>query len=115
MTLHDMIKADAASVFCNANDFAETVTYYPRSGLPRDILAVVVREQLAILPEDGDNVIPIFEVHVINTSAEGIASDKLNLGGDQLEFPVRVGQPKKRRTITKLLGHDEGILVLECR
>jgi hypothetical protein len=39
----------------------------------------------------------------------------LNLGGDQLEFPDRVGQPPKRHSILKLLSHDEGMLVLECR
>jgi hypothetical protein len=115
MTLHDMIESDAIDVFCNTDDFAESITYYPRSGLSRSIKAVVFREQLAILPEDGDNVVPMFEVHVSNTCTDGIASDELNLGGDMLEFAVRVGQPIQRRSITKLLGHDEGMLILECR
>jgi hypothetical protein len=115
MTLHDTIESDAINVFCNSDDFAESVTYYPRSGLSRCIKAVVFREQLAILPEDGDNVVPIFEVHVINTCTEGISSDELNLGGDMMEFAVRIGQQVQRRSITKLLGHDEGMLILECR
>ena len=46
MTLHDTIQADADSVFCNADDFAEPVTYYPRAGEARTINAVVLREQL---------------------------------------------------------------------
>jgi hypothetical protein len=115
MTLHDMIKADAETVFCNANDFAEPVTYYPRIGSSREIQAVVIREALAILNEDGDNVIPLFEIHVANDSLTGIASDELNLGGDSLEFAIRVDGPKTRRSIMKLLSHDEGMLVLECR
>jgi hypothetical protein len=115
MSLHDTIQADAETVFCNVNDFAEAVTYYKRNGLARSINAVVVREALEILPEDGDSVTPLFEVHVANDAATGIASNEINLGGDSIEFAVRVGQPLSRRTITKLISHDEGMLVLECR
>jgi hypothetical protein len=46
---------------------------------------------------------------------EGIISEELNLGGDMIAFAVRVGQAVQRRTITKLLAHDEGMLTLECR
>ena len=115
MSLHDTIQADALTVFCNVNDFAEAVTYYKRNGLARSINAVVVREALEILPEDGDSVTPLFEVHVANDAVTGIASNEINLGGDSIEFAVRVGQPLSRRTITKLTSHDEGMLVLECR
>lgn len=115
MTMHDTILADGLSVFCNADDFAEPVVYYKRSGEARSINAVVIREALAILPEDGDAVTPVFEIHVHNSESTGISSDELNLGGDSLSFAVRAGQDASRRTITKLLGHDEGMLVLECR
>lgn len=115
MSLHDTIKADATSVFCNANDFAEPVVYCPKSGNSRPIQAVVIREQLAILPEDGDNVTPLFEVHVANSKTDGISSSELNLGGDAIEFALRVGQPVSKRNIQRLLGHDEGMLILECR
>ena len=115
MTLHDMIKADAVNVFCNDNDFAEPGRYYPRARSARDIKIVAIREALAILGEDGDNVIPLFEIHVANNATSGITSDELNLGGDSIEFAIRVGGQATRRTITKLLSHDEGMLVLECR
>lgn len=115
MTLHDTIQNDASAVFCNADDFAESVVYYTRDGVARCFDAVVIREALAILPEDGDHVTPVFEVHVTNDATLGISSDELNLGGDSLAFATRVGLERTRRTITKLLGHDEGMLVLECR
>ena len=115
MTLHDTIQSDAIDVFCNVDDFAETVTYYPRYGDAREIVVVVIREALAILPEDGDAVVPIFEIHVANDPLIGIDSNQINLGGDSIEFAVRVGQDVSRRSITKLLGHDEGMLILECR
>lgn len=115
MTLHDSIINDAVTVFCNTDDFAEFITYFPRSGPARLIKAVVFREQITVLTEDGDSVVPIFEIHVINTCEEGVSSHELNLGGDMFEFAMRVGQPEQRRSITKLLGHDEGMLILECR
>ena len=115
MSLRDTIIEDAKKVFANEEDFAESVVYYKRNGRSRKINAVVIREALGILPEDGDVVYQMFEIHVANDPIEGIASDELNLGGDQLEFPDRVGQPPKRHSILKLLSHDEGMLVLECR
>jgi hypothetical protein len=115
VTLHDTIIEDAKTVFANPQDFAEPIVYYKRNGRSRKINAVVIREALGILPEDGDVVYPMFEIHVANDPSEGIASDELNLGGDQLEFADRVGQPPKRHSILKLLSHDEGMLVLECR
>jgi hypothetical protein len=115
MSLHDTIIEDAKKVFANPQDFAESIVYHKRNGRTRPINAVVIREALGILPEDGDVVYPMFEIHVANDPSEGIASDELNLGGDQLEFPDRVGQPPKRHSILKLLSHDEGMLVLECR
>ena len=115
MSLHDTIQADAINVFANPNDFAEPVVYYKKTGRARPINAVVVRDALAILPEDGDTVTPVFEIHVANDIVKGISSEELNLGGDMIAFAVRVGQAVQRRTITKLLAHEEGMLTLECR
>ena len=115
MTLHDMIQSDAATVFCNVNDFAEVVTYYARHGSAREITVQVFRDALGVLGEDGDTVLPTFEIHCKNDSTLGISSEELNLGGDAIEFAMRVGQSKARRAITRLISHDEGMLVLECR
>jgi len=115
MSLHDMIKSDASTVFCNANDHAENVTYVKRDGICRTINVVIDRQALQILTEAGDTVIPNFEVHVSNSATLGISSSELNLGGDSLEFAIRVGVEVSKRSITKLLGHDEGMLILECR
>ena len=109
------MQADAVAVFCNPDDFAESVVYYKRNGLSRTINAVVVREAFAINPEDGDTITPVFEVFVANDSTKGIASDEINIGGDMLAFAVRVGKAVERRSIVRLMSHDEGMLVLECR
>ena len=110
-----MIEADAVNVFANQNDFAEPVVYIKRTGKARPIGAIVVRDMLSILPEDGDTITPVFEIHVANDNIKGIASDELDLGGDCIAFAVRVGEKPERRTITKLKEHDEGMMVLQCR
>jgi hypothetical protein len=115
MTLHDTIQADASTVFCNANDFAEPVTYYKRDGSARVIQAIVLREGYELLAEANDAVVPMLEIHVANSDTLGISSDELNTGGDQLGIPTRVGQPELIRAIVRLVSHDEGMLVLQCR
>jgi len=117
MTLHDMIEDDAATVFCNTNDFAESVTYWARdAGAGRAINAVVMREQIAAFEADGGQVnLPSFEVHVANDAATGISSDDLDIGGDQIELPPRDGKAAVRKTITQLITQDHGMLVFLCR
>jgi hypothetical protein len=116
MTLHDLIESDAATVFCNTNDFAETVTYYPRGGGSRSINAVVSREQIATFGPDGGQInLPSFQVHVANSATTGISSSELNMGGDEIELPPRDGKTAVRKQIMQLLIQDHGMLVLECQ
>lgn len=121
MTLKDQLATDAISVFCNTDDFAETVTYYPHryynetARAAREIKAVVLRESITVLAEDGDTVAPVWQVHVANNATTGISSEELDIGGDQISLPPREGDTAERRTITRLMEHDPGMLVLECR
>jgi hypothetical protein len=116
MTLHDVIQSDGVQVFCNLSDFAEEVTYVKRDGGERVVRAVVDRQSYAGVNEDGGSyVLPIFEIHVANNAENGITSEELNLGGDFFLFADRIGREVDRRSITRLVSHDEGMLVLECR
>ncbi len=116
MALSDAIESDASLVFTSTSDFAEAVTYKPRTGSTRSINAVVFRESLLGVNEDGgETVAPVFEVHVCNSSTLGISSTEIDCGGDQISFPVRDGMTASYRTITRLVTQDEGMLVLECR
>lgn len=121
MTLREAIVSDASSVFLSTNDFAETVTYYPNTYFgeavkpSRSIVAVVFREQVQSLDEEAGTVTPLFHVHVKNNAATGVASDELDLGGDQIEMSVRDGQAVEKRTITRIVTQDHSMLVLECR
>ena len=116
MTLRDLITTDAATVFCNVSDFAEAIVYQPRVGSQRSINAVVAREQITALTEDGGQVVlPVWQIHVANDVLLGVSSTELNLGGDKFSFPPRDGQTAVSKTITQLLIQDHGMLVLECR
>jgi hypothetical protein len=116
MTLHDVMQEDAVAVFCNLDDFAETIVYHKRDGEARSIRAVVDRQSYAGVNEDGGAyVLPLFEIHVANNATTGITSEELNLGGDFFEFADRLGRETDRRSIVRLVSHDEGMLILECR
>lgn len=117
-----MITDDATAVFLNTDEFAEAVTYYPHihpgqaTRASRSISAVVEREQIQAVGQDGNaTVLPLWMVHVANDSTNGIASDELDTGGDQIGFPPRDGETAERRTITRLITQDHGMLVVECR
>jgi hypothetical protein len=122
VSLRDAIQSDPASVFLNTDDFAETITYHPRTyrpsdtRTPRSIVAVVIREQMQQVSEDGgETITPVFEVHVANDPATGISGTELDLGGDQLAIPIRDGMEPVRRSIVRLMTQDHAMLVLECR
>jgi len=121
VSLHDTIASDALSVFLVADDFAEVVTYYPHrfygesERADRSIRAVVFREGVRQSFEDVVTVVPYFEVHVANDAVNGIASDEIYLGKDQIGFPVRDGKSSERRTITSMTTQDHGMLVLQCQ
>ena len=113
MTLRQTIIADASTVFCNTSDFAESAVYKTTTG-QRSISVVVMRGGYEEDANTGQET-PVMEVHVTNSATLGITSSELTVGVDSLLFPERIGKTATRRTITRLLGHDEGMLVLECR
>lgn len=117
MTLATTIISDAATVFCNTSDFAEPVVYWKRGAAAgRNINAVVIRQQLATVAEDGsETLLPSWEVHVANDSTDGISTTELGLGGDQIQLPPRDGQSAVKKTILELLTQDTGMVVLLCR
>lgn len=102
--------------------FAEDVIYHPRGGSPRTIKAVVDRQPRQALPEVGTTLaaFQVVEVRNVATSVDddgygGIASSEIDLNGDEIELPVRVGAPAEKRRLTEILTQDEGVLKLEVR
>lgn len=93
--------------------FGEAVTYYPKGGSSRDIVAVVDRNPVA-----GINGVPHgntskFIVLVKNDGSDGISSSEVNNGGDHISFATRIGVTATQKRITAIQWHDVGMMYLE--
>jgi hypothetical protein len=106
----DTLKAAADSFFCLPG--TEMVTYYPATGTARRIKAVVSRAGPANLPGVDDGSLPAFSVLVKNDSAEGIASQSVDTGGDKIECAKNVAERPKLLRITEIISHDAGLMLL---
>lgn len=116
MTLRQSISTDIETVFLNSDEFAEEVTYYPRSGGSRTILAIVEREPPSLFDQAGNVVMVAFLVWVKNDKTDGILATELNTGNDQIELPERIGKlPRRRCSVERLIDHDGGMLQLALR
>jgi len=106
----DTLSAAAESFFLLPG--SETVTYYPALGDGRRITAVVSRGEPEGIPavEGGSFQGPTILVR--NDAAEGIASDTVDTGGDEIEVARRVGNTPKRLRITEILNQDAGLMLL---
>ncbi len=93
--------------------FGEAVTYYPKGGSSRDIVAVVDRNPVA-----GINGVPHGNtakliVRVKNDSDDGISSSEIEIGGDKINLSVRIGKTATKKRITAIQWHDVGMMYLE--
>lgn len=113
MTLRDTISEDATGVFLDVDAFAESVTYTPRGGSTRSILAIVEREDQE--SDDAGAVVPVFFVRVANDSTYGISSDEINLGGDTVTLPPRDGKTSEIRAVVRIIEQDHGMLTVRCQ
>lgn len=107
----DAVLADQADAELAA--FGEPVTYYPKGGSSRDIIAIVDR-----LPPGGISGSPHgntfkFLVVVKNDSDDGISSSEINLGGDKISLPKRIGLTAAQRKIDVVQWQDVGMMYLE--
>ena len=74
MTLRDVIKSDAITIFENTSEFAEAVTYYFRDGSTRSINAVIDREPPSFYGAGGEVVTPKAMIEIANDdSSQGAA------------------------------------------
>lgn len=116
MTVFDTQFAFGAAPDQLAN-FGESVTYYNRAGDPgRAITAIVERD-----PPRGIEEVPVRSISDIaiitvrNDATTGIASTEIDVGGDEIDFPRRIGETARRRGITSILSQRGGMLRLEVR
>jgi len=83
--------------------FGECVTYYANGSTSgREIMAIVERDA------------PEFTIRVRNSDRDGIGSDEIDTGGDELGFSLRVGDAAVRRSIVRLLDDSNGMTRVVC-
>lgn len=84
--------------------FGESVVYYPRgSSVGRTIKAIVDRSEA-----------PQFVVRVKNDPGDGISSQELDTGGDEISFSLREGEDSVRRSVVSLLDDSSGMTRVVC-
>jgi len=96
--------------------YGETVGYYNRDGDPvRNILAIVERNELQIISETGEITGQAIVIRVRNDSTYGISSSEVDTGGDEISFPLRVGDTAQRRAIVRVINDSAGLLRVLCQ
>lgn len=106
----DALLANEASMFLA--QFGESVTYYPKGGGSRDIVAVVDRNPVSGLNGMPHGNSPKFVISVKNSADDGISSSEINDGGDKIGFSVRIGEAATQRRVQSIQWHDVGMLYL---
>ena len=93
--------------------FGEPITYLPAAGGRRQIQAIVERDPPAILDGTGNAVFPKVMIRVNNSDRSGIWSKTVNIGSDQIELPLRIGDKTLTRfSMMQLLSQDSGVTSL---
>lgn len=91
----------------------ESIRFYPGSGRPRMIQAMVDRNPPERMAAGAQA--PEIEIVVENHAVRGIASNELDTGADAVEIAARIGGPTSRRMIARMVDHDEAMMTLEIR
>lgn len=120
------LAATAAATQCDemlagtANDFlaefGEPVTYKPKGGGSRSILAIIDRNPPAEIPGMPAGAHSSMMIATVaNDETDGIGSSEVNCGGDKVELSVRIGETAVEKRITQILNQDAGMMYLAVR
>lgn len=118
MTWAAQMQGDAAAMIVAGAPFVESIEYHPRDGsgrLPRTVPAIVDRESPQSVAGMGAGLAPLMTVIVRNDPLQGIASNEIDTGGDQIVLAAREGGEAVAREIAGIVRHDSGVMVLELR
>lgn len=94
-------------------NYGESITYFPKAGARRCITAIVDRSPPAIFDAAGTATLPTATIRVNNSCRTGIASREVDIGSDEVEMVLRVGDTKtKRFSLMTLLSQDASVTQL---
>ena len=108
-SIFDGIDEAAAEVLMMV--MAEPVTYYPAAGGSRSIEAIVERN--AVGEVSGGNT-PMGRMMVRNSATIGISSAEFDRGGDQIGYPVNLGESASSRPVKQMPSQTTGMIILEA-
>ena len=92
------------------DNFGESITYLPASGAARSITAIVERDPPAIFDAAGNAVLPKATIRVYNSATSGISSNEVDIGSDEIEMLLKVGDALARRfSFMTMLSQDSGV------
>ncbi len=94
-------------------NFGEPVTYHPKGGSTRGIIAIVDRNPVASITGLPHGNTPKMLIIVKNDADDGISSSEVNAGGDKIALSVRIGETAQQRRITSVVWNDIGMMHLE--
>lgn len=95
------------------DQFGESISYYPKAGGRREIIAIIERSPPALFDASGNAMLPTFVIRVANSARSGIASREVDIGSDQLEMIAKVGETlRKRYSLMTLVSQDSGVTQL---
>ena len=107
MSFKDKVIQDV-NVFLNAQEFAEEVTYTPSGSSAKNVIAVVVRENLQPAQEEHGRVLGRqAELYISADADDGI--EEVTVGEDKVEFAIRPNQASVEWRVIDILAKSGGI------
>ncbi len=90
--------------------FGEPIVYLPSGGGRRSIRAIVERDPPSTFDAAGNAVMPTATIRVYNSCRSGISSREANIGTDEIEMVLKIGETlPKRFSLMVLLSQDSGV------
>ena len=114
MSFKELIKSDSINTILNSDELAEEITYTPLDQDPRTINAVVSRDLIDLGSEDQGRILQKqAEICIDYDADDGVSS--VNINGDIVSFPVRIGEDAVDCAVIKVLKKDEVLWQLKLQ
>ena len=106
------MRIDAASVFTNTDEFAETVVYYAGGGSVGRAIKAVIERDVQTITDQGIPALATF-INVANDATLGITSTEVDTGRDKLSVSLRLNETAQLRQIIQVTDTDDGMIRFE--
>ncbi len=108
MPFKDQIAQDNVTVFLNPDEFAEPVTYKPKTGSSKQIVAVIKRGQAEPVAQTRvQQIRKKADVYIADDETFGVTA--VNAGLDKISFSEFSGQPVVDWVVEEIIGNHHGL------